>query len=171
MMRGCLTSLLVCVAWLASCSRGGEAGGQAGLTRQGPQENGVAPEAQAMDQQLEVITDAELRSCLESDGVVVLVLVESTEIVHPGTRSEMVTIHAGVKQTIHGEVGEKIELRRYTSNGDTVLTIGRNYVVAGGRSTRWSPAYALTGFVEVSPGDEQDSAEAHKQAIELVSQG
>lgn len=168
MMRECLIGLLLCVAWLASCSRGGEAGGQAGPTRPEPQESGVTAGAETMDQQVKVIADAELRNCLESDGVVVLVRVEATEIRHPGTRSEMVMIHTVVKQSIHGEVGEKVELRRYTSRGDTVLTIGKNYVVAGGKSARWAPAYALAGFVEVSSGDEQESVEAHKKAVEML---
>jgi len=121
-----------------------------------------------MDQQIKVIGDNELRTCLESGGAVALVRVETAEVTHPGTRSEMVTIGTSVKQSIHGEAGEKVELRRYTKDGDTVLTIGKSYVVAGGKSTRWAPAYALVGFIEVSPRDEQESVEAHKKAVERL---
>jgi hypothetical protein len=155
------------VALLASCSPERETADRTGAASAEPQNAPAAVDDQTMASQVKMIDDAELTQCLEG-GVVALVQVETAEIVHPGTRSEMVVIEAKISQAIHGEVSQSVRLQRYTSGGNTVLAKGKSYVVAGAASTRWTPAYALVGFVEVPPGNEQEYADAHKEAIERL---
>lgn len=118
--------------------------------------------------EVKLIDKGTLQRVVNEDGVVAIVRVTKAEVMRAGTRAESVSIDVEVKQRIHGNLPDVVEIRRYTSNSDIVLQVGRHYAVALEEVTRYAPALQLSGFVPVADDVIDSSAEAHRVAIEKL---
>ncbi len=116
-------------------------------------------------QQVATIGEAEVRSCLESGGHLVLVQVVETGVSHPGTRGAQAEMTVAVEKVVHGSLEGRVQVARYTSGSDPVLKKGKRYMVAVSEQPRFAPRLFLDGFVEVPEQSEQAYVEAHQRMV------
>lgn len=122
-----------------------------------------------MNQPIKTIDPTQLKECLNNNGIIALVFVKRADVLLIGTRSEWVDISVMVEQEVHGSLSGEVQLRRYTSGGDTVLQKGKRYIVAITPVTRFAPRLSLEGFVEVPDGMEADYIDSHRRAVKEIS--
>src|SRR6266581_7045699 len=108
---------LSCALLMAACSG----------TNRTQQHGAGAPasqDAEVLMQQrpVRLIDRPTLQAVVHSGGAVGVVRVIKAEILRAGTRSETASIDAEVLERVYGELSDTVNIRRYTSRGDVVLT-------------------------------------------------
>ncbi len=115
-----------------------------------------------------MINPEALRRVIDEQGVLAVVQIKQVQVQLGGTRSEHVEITAETLDTLFGAPRQVLQLRRYTSKGDTLLRLGCEYVVAAVPNPRYGDAMQLEDFVPTSDNQRAESAAQHRALVQSV---